>query len=59
MLYKDLKGEARNPTDDLILKIMCCRNQHSMAFQIPSASKDADIASFLKLSGTRKTSLIF
>ena len=35
LLYKGLKGKARIPTDDLIP-----RNQHSLAFQIPSASKD-------------------
>ena len=38
-IYKGLKGKARIPTDDLILKSMRCRNQHSLAFQIPSASK--------------------
>ena len=31
-LYKDLKGEARIPTGDLIPKTRRCRNQHSMAF---------------------------
>ena len=41
LLYKGLKGKARIPTDDLIPKTRCCRNQHSMAFQIPSVSKDA------------------
>ena len=39
--YKGLKGKARLTTDDLIPKIRRCRNQHSMAFQIPSASKYA------------------
>ena len=39
--YKGLKGKARIPTDDLIPKNRRCRNQHSMVFQIPSASKDA------------------
>ena len=39
MLYKGLKGKARIPTDDLIPKNRRCRNQHSLAFQIPSASK--------------------
>ena len=38
-LYKCLKGKARIPTVDLIPKNRRCRNQHSMAFQIPSASK--------------------
>ena len=39
LLYKGLKGKARIPTDDLIPKVRRCRIQHSMAFQIPSASK--------------------
>ena len=30
-----------NSTDDLIPKNRRCRNQHSLAFQIPSASKEA------------------
>ena len=33
LLYKGLKGKASVPTDDLIPKTRCCRNQHSMAFQ--------------------------
>ena len=40
-LYKGLNGKARTPTDDLIPKNRRCRNQHSLAFQIPSASKEA------------------
>ena len=40
LLYKGLKGKARIPTDDLIPKTRRGRNQHSLAFQIPSASKD-------------------
>ena len=43
LLYKGLKGKARIPTDDLIPKNRLCRNQHSLAFQIPSASKEAYI----------------
>ena len=39
LMYKGLKGKARIPTDDLIPKNRHCRNQHSMVFQIPSASK--------------------
>ena len=39
-LYKGLKGKARIPTDDLIPKTRRGRYQHSLAFQIPSASKD-------------------
>ena len=38
LLYKGLKGKARIPTDDLVPKTRRCRNQHSMAFQLPSAS---------------------
>ena len=37
-IYKGLKGKVRIPTGDLIPKTRHCRNQHSMAFQIPSAS---------------------
>ena len=45
LLYKGLKGKARLPTDDLP-KTGPGRNQHSLAFQIPSASKDAYKHSF-------------
>ena len=43
---KGLKGKARIPTDDLIPKNRRCRNQPSLAFQIPSASKEACKSSF-------------
>ena len=43
MIYKDLKGKARIPTDDLIPKNRRCRNQHSLAFQMPLASKELSI----------------
>ena len=43
LLYKGLKGKARIPTDDLIPKTRRDRNQHSLAFQIPSASNDTGI----------------
>ena len=46
LLYKGLKGKARIPTDDLIPKNRRCRNQHSLVFQIPSASIDAYKKSF-------------
>ena len=46
LLNKGLKGKARIPTDDLIPKTRCGRNQHSLAFQIPSASKDVYRYSF-------------
>ena len=44
--YKGLKGKARIPTDDLIPKNRRCRNQHFLAFQTPSASKEAYNSSF-------------
>ena len=46
LLYKGLKGKDRIPTGDLIPKTMRCRNQHSMAFQLPSASVEAYKCSF-------------
>ena len=46
LLYKGLKGKARIPTDDLIPKNRRCRNQHSLVFQIPTASIDAYMKSF-------------
>ena len=46
LLYKGLKGKARIPTDDLIPKNRLCRNQHSLVFQIPTASIDAYLKSF-------------
>ena len=46
LLYKGLKGKARIPTDDLIPKTRRGRNQPSLAFQIPSASKDVYKYSF-------------
>ena len=46
LLYKGLKGKARIPTDDLIPKTMRGRNRHSLAFQIPSASKNVYKYSF-------------
>ena len=41
LLYKGLNGKARIPTYDLIPKNRRCKNQHSMVFQIPSASEAA------------------
>ena len=46
LLYKGLKGKARIPTDDLIPKTRRCRNNHSKAFQLPSASIEAYKCSF-------------
>ena len=40
LLYIGLKGKTRIPIDDLIPKTRRGRNQHSLAFQIPSASTD-------------------
>ena len=59
LLYKGLNGKARIYTDDLIPKTRCGRNQHSLDFQIPSASKDIYkyIASSPRLSVTGMTSL--
>ena len=57
-LYKGMKGKARIPTDDLIPKSIRGRNQHSLAFQIPSASKDVYKYSFFpRLSGPGMTAL--
>ena len=59
LLYKGLKGKARIPTDDLILKNRHCRNQHSLAFQILHlAKKRTEVVSFHRLSVTGMTSLI-
>ena len=49
LLYKCLKGTLLQPEFlqmTLFQKNRCCRYQHSMAFQIPSASKDAYKKSF-------------
>ena len=46
LLYKDLKGKASVPTDDLIPKTRRCRNQRSMAFQTPIANTDVYKVSF-------------
>ena len=46
LLYKGLKSKAMIPTDDLIPKTRRGRNQHSLAFQMPSASKDVYKYSF-------------
>ena len=46
LLYKGLKGKARIPTGELIPKNRRCRNQHSLVFQIPTASKDVYKKSF-------------
>ena len=58
LLYKGLKGKSRIPTDDVIPKVRRCRNQHYMAFQIPSASKVTYKIASPELSGIGMTSLI-
>ena len=40
LLYKGLKGKASIPTDDLIPLVRRCRNDHSMAYQVPIANTD-------------------
>ena len=40
LLYKGLKGTGWVPADDLIPKTRRGRNQHPLAFQIPSAGED-------------------
>ena len=57
LLYKGLKGEARIHSDGLIPKTRLGRNQHSLAFQIPSVSKDVYKYSQTMISGTGMTSL--
>ena len=46
LLYKGLEGRGSVPTDDLIPKTRCCRNQHSMAFQTSIANTDVYKGSF-------------
>ena len=40
LLYKGLNGEASIQTDDLIPLVRRCRNDHSMAYQVPIANSD-------------------
>ena len=46
LLYKGLKGKASIPTDDLIPKTRHGKNQHSKAFQTPTANTDVYKCSF-------------
>ena len=46
-LFKGLKDKPKIPTDDLIPNVRRCRKQHSLAFQISSASKDNYKNSFI------------
>ena len=38
LLYKGLEGKASIPTDDLVPLVRRCRNDHSMAYQVPIAN---------------------
>ena len=46
LLYKGLKGKASIPTDDLIPLVKRCRNDHSMAYQVPIANTNIYKCSF-------------
>ena len=41
-----MKGKASIPTDDLIPLVRRCRNDHSMAYQVPIANTDIYKCSF-------------
>ena len=43
LLYKDLKCKASIPADDLMPLVRRCRNDHSMAYQVPIATCNTDI----------------
>ena len=45
-LYKGLKGKASIPTDDLIPLARRCRNDHSIAYQVPTANTNIYKCSF-------------
>ena len=46
LLYKGLKGEVSIPTDNLIPLARRCRNDHSMAYQVPIANTNIYKCSF-------------
>ena len=46
LLYKGLKDKASIPTDDLIPLVRRCRNDHSMAYQVPISNTDIYKCSF-------------
>ena len=46
LLYKGLKGKDSIPTDDFISLVRRCRNDHSMAYQVPIANIDIYKCSF-------------
>ena len=47
LLYKDLKGKASIPANYLILLVRSCRNDHSMAYQVPIDNTDIYKCNFL------------
>ena len=56
IVIQGLKGKARIPTDNRITRTTPVRNQHSMAFHIPSASLDTYKCSFFpRISGIGMT----
>ena len=46
LLYKGLKGKASIPLYDIIPLVRRCRNDHSMAYQVPFANTDIYKCSF-------------
>ena len=59
LLYKGLKGKASVPTDDLIPKTRCCRNQHLWHFRLRLLIQMfIKVASSPRLSGIGMPSLI-
>ena len=47
LLYNGLKGKTSLPTDDLIPLVRRCRNDHSVAYQVPIANTDIYKCTFL------------
>ena len=46
IIIQGLKGKASIPTDDLIPLVRRCRNDHSMAYQVPIANAEIYKCSF-------------
>ena len=46
LLYKGLNDKASLPTDDLVPLVRRCRNDHSMAYQVPIANTNISKCSF-------------
>ena len=57
ILYEGLKGKARVPTDGLIPKNRCCKNQHLLPFRYPLLVKTF-IEYFLRDWNDRPDSLL-